>query len=103
MDGVLLQDVRLEIDESAREVLRRFEAKGLKLLVSVQSEIYGGCCGSYEEKSLKIGIASDVNGSTMLRDSPPIYIDEEAVALLRTRGSHFTIYTDLKGELYSDQ
>ncbi len=39
----------------------------------------------------------------VLRDSPPIYIDQEAVEFLGTRGSHFTIYADLKGEVYSDQ
>ncbi len=102
MDSVLVQDIRLEIDESAREALHRLETKGLKLLVTVQSTIYAGCCGTFEEKSLKIGIASDVNG-IVLRDSPPIYIDQEAVELLGTRGSHFTIYADLKGEVYSDQ
>ncbi|MBI2649261.1 MAG: hypothetical protein HYW93_06370 [Thaumarchaeota archaeon] len=103
MHNVLVQDVRLEIDESAREILQRLKAKGLKLLVTVQATIYSGCCGTYEEKSLKIGTTSDVNDSVKIRDSPPVYIDEEAVALLRTRGSHFTIYADLKDELYSDQ
>jgi hypothetical protein len=97
------EEVTIRVDQSAREILRRVEGDGRKLLIGVEKALYGGCCGAVEEVSLRIQITDDVGGSLRLGGSPPVYIDAEGLSLVRSRGGHFTIYADEKGELYSDQ
>lgn len=77
-----------------------------KILVTVESVFYAGCCGAYEEKTLALQIVERVENTSdfvFLKRNPDLYMSREAVALIESRGNHFTIYADLKGELYSDQ
>ena len=97
--------ISIRIEESAKKVL---DALGLdaKVLVTVESSLYGGCCGAYEEKNLKVEEVEEVGDSSdfiLLRERIPIYVHEEALALIESRGGHFAIYADLNGSLYSDQ
>jgi hypothetical protein len=96
-------EVVMTVDRSAMETMRKVEAEGRKILVGVEKTLYGGCCGAVEEVSLRIQIRDDVGDSLRLGGSPPVYIDAEGLSLVRSRGGHFTIYADEKGELYSDQ
>jgi len=74
--------------------------------VTVESTLYYGCCGGYEEKSLKVesvGENHDASFLLIVCDGIEVYIQPEARTLIDSRGGHFTIYAALDGRLYSDQ
>ena len=98
--------VNVRIEESAKKILDALGLESAKVLVTVESTLYGGCCGAYEEKSLKVEVVEELGDSSdfvLLRETIPIYVHKEALALIESRGGHFAIYAGLNGSLYSDQ
>ncbi len=104
MSAVTRPQLHAKFDQSALKVLGALSRP--KIFISVESALYFGCCGGYEEKSLKIETDRENNNQSdlfLLEGKVPIYIDKEALALITSRGNYFTIYADLSGVLYSDQ
>jgi hypothetical protein len=96
--------LRVKIDQRAYSVLHALSRP--KILVTVETTIYYGCCGGYEDKSLKvesIGENNDVSNLLLVSDGIETYIHPDALSLIESRGAHFTVYADLNGRLYSDQ
>jgi len=104
MSAVTRPLLNARFDKSALRVLGALPKP--KILVTVESALYFGCCGGYEEKSLKVEAVAEIKDSShlvLISEGIPIHVHKDAVALIESRGGHFTIYADLNGHLYSDQ
>ncbi|MDE1852834.1 MAG: hypothetical protein KGI38_03695 [Thaumarchaeota archaeon] len=98
--------VSVRIEESAKKALDALGLDSAKFLVTVERTIYGGCCGAYEERGLKVEVVEEVgdsSGFVLLKEKIPVYVHKDALELIESRGGHFAIYADLSGALYSDQ
>jgi hypothetical protein len=96
--------IHVKIDQGAYSVL--YVLPRPKILVTVESTLFYGCCVGYEDKSLKvesIGENKDASNLLLVSDGIEVYVHPDALSLIESRGGHFTIYADLNGRLYSDQ
>lgn len=106
MSTRLAIEVSVRIDESALGVLNEIGRDKFKILVTMGSTYYESCCGVYCERNLSIQMVEKIDDSSeliRLKEDPPLYINKEALELVKSRRNYFTIYADSKGELYSDQ
>lgn len=97
-------NVHVKINQGAYNILHVLPKP--KVLVIVERTLYYGCCGGYEDKSLKvesIGENKDASNLLLVSDGIEVYVHPDALSLIESRGGHFTIYAGLDGQLYSDQ
>ncbi len=96
----------VRIDESASRVLKRIGIDEPKILITIESTFCASCCGAYEEKSLRVRVFQRIENAAdliLISNKPPIFTDDDALELIKSRGNHLIIHANLVGELYSDQ
>lgn len=102
----LLENVTVEIDRSASEILKQRQEQTSKIVLTVQTEVFGGCCGYSEEKIVKVELVERVkDGSRFVvtrNVELPIFIQRELLSSVKKAENRFTIFADANGELYCD-
>jgi hypothetical protein len=104
VSAIMELSIHVNINQGASSVLHVLPRP--KILVTVETNLYYGCCGGYEDKSLKvesIGENKDVSNLLLVSDGIEVYVHPDALSLIESRGRQFTIYAGLNGQLYSDQ
>lgn len=100
----LLQNVTVEIDRSASQILKQRQGQTSKIVLTIESEFFVGCCGYSEEKTVKVELAEQIKDASrfvVAQDGVlSIYIQRELLASVKDAGNKFTIFADANGELY---